>query len=883
MRGVRQFLRPHRVPLLAVALAAVHSLLFWSLGPRVPLGLFIAAVMVSAWQGGMRSSVLATALSTLFLAVIGHYQAPGPGEDLVLRLGLFVLVGLIAGYLSQQCQQAIRAVEHVHDILGGSGIAIISADTAGQVTSLNPLARTLTGLGEAAAHGRPLEQVFHVVHGAARQPLALPAPGTAQELPEGALLLGSKGGETAVEGTIGPVRDGDGRSAGVMVVFRESGGRTQAWQELRQRADRFRALAGYAPAGLMVLDAEGRCVFCNPAAQSACACTADESLGEGWSRHVQPQDRERLISDWLKAVVSKAPFADEFRVVTEPGSVRWLRVRSAPMLADGGDVLGHVAVLEEVTDRKRAEEALADARRESEEHLLEWSASEKKAEEALRTARAEAEGRLQEQTAARTSAEESARRAQGHLEERGTALRRAEEALRAAQAAAEQSVREEASRRQQAEDALRTARAEAADELGQLHEQLRRLAAERGSTPEEVRAAARQVRDAWREEVEAVVAMHLDARACLAEELTGHRQALQATRDAHERLQAVVAEKEDATESLRNQLGRLTAEAGVTREAHDRLQALLADRGGSEAALRKELEQLAADAASLRESHDRLQERLVQKEGDEGALRQELDRLRGEPAARRQAEEAHERLRSLLGEKEQREESLRQELDHLRGEAAGRRQAEEAHERLQSLVGEKEQSEESLRSELARLQGDMGERQRAEERLRREKEFLEGVIDGSPAGIFAHDRDGRCRVWNPALERLLGRPRADALGRTASELFPPGDAPHQPDAGAGPATADGGERTGLPAEVVIGRSELLESAHAPIRDPSGEVIGGMALVRVLPMDTTKNGREELAPPVLVGGESQPGRPTNGDTGQGMAPVRLGEIDWLAFN
>src|SRR5262249_51588174 len=153
MRAVRQFVSTYRVALIAIALALVHSLLFWSLGPRVPLGLFLAAVMVSAWQGGLRSSLVATALSVVLLAVLGHYQTPGPEDDLVLRLGLFVLVGLIAGYLSRQCKQAIRAVDHVHEILGGSGLAIVSADAAGRVTSLNPLARTLTGAESADVAG----------------------------------------------------------------------------------------------------------------------------------------------------------------------------------------------------------------------------------------------------------------------------------------------------------------------------------------------------------------------------------------------------------------------------------------------------------------------------------------------------------------------------------------------------------------------------------------------------------------------------------------------------------------------------------------------------------------------------------------------------------
>lgn len=798
MRAVRHFLRNYRVPLIAVALAALHSLLFWSLGPRVPLGLCVGAVMVSAWQGGLRPAVLATALSVLVLAVIYRYQAPGPDDDLVLRLGLFVLVGLIAGYLSQQCKQAIRAVDHVHDILGGGGIALISADKEGRVTSLNPLARSLTGVSAADVHGLPLGQVFRLVHGAARRPLPLPTAGAAQELAEGALLRAADGGETAVEGTAGPVRDADGRPAGVMIVFREAGGRAQAWHELRQRADRFRALAGYAPAGLMVLDAEGRCVFCNPAAQSACGCTADECLGEGWSRHVRPQDRDRLISDWLKAVVGKAPFADEFRVVTGPGAERWLRVRSAPMLADGGEVLGHVAALDEVTERRRAEEALADARRESEEHLQEWSASEKKAEEALRAARAEAERRLQGQAAARQAAEEAVRKAQGQLDERGTALRRAEEALaearqeareqgaarkraeealEAARAEAERRSQEEAAGRQAAQEALTQARADfekgtaealagqqhAEEEFGKLREEMQRLTASPGPSQEEARAATRAVRDAWREEVEAVVAMHLDARAQLAEELTGHREALQATRDAHERLQSALAEKDGTAESLRQELARLGEETAATRQAHDRLQEQLAQRGGNE---------------------------------------------------------------------------------------------------------------ESLRQELARLQGDLTERQRSEERLRREKEFLEGVIDGSPAGIFAHDRDGLCRVWNPALERLLGRTKADALGRSASELFPAADGRRKPPEAAA-AVGSGMARAEL-GTGVIGRSELLESAHAPVRDQAGEVVGGMALVRELPMPPP-----EEEPGVVTGTESETGPDANGAGGHG--PARLGDIDWLAFN
>jgi PAS domain S-box-containing protein len=827
MRAVRQFLRSHRLPLIAVALAALHSLLFWSLGPRLPLGLFMAAVLVSAWQGGLGSAVLATVLSTVALGVIGHYQSPVPEDDLVLRLGLFVLVGLIAGYLGQQCRHAIRAVEHVHDLLGGSGIAVVSADAEGRVTALNPLARSLTGWGDADVGGRPLEQVCHIVHGAARRPLSLPPAGTTQELPEATLLVGPTGGETAIEGTIAPARNSAGRTDGVLVVFREAGGRSQAWQDLRRRSDRFRALAGYAPAGLMVLDAEGRCVFCNPAAQAACGCDGDECLGEGWSRHVQPQDRDRIISDWLRAVVSKEAFADEFRVVTGSAVPRWLRVRSAPMLDDGGEVLGHVAALEEVTERRQAEEALANSRRETEEHLQLWAASDTRAQETLRTARAESAQKL----------------------------------------------------------------------------------------CDEVRAARQQVRDAWREELEAVADMHIDARASLHAELSGHREALRTSQDAHQQLQAALAEKDGAAETLRKEMERLGEEAGATREAHDRLEAMLAERSRNEESLRTELDRLAEDAAAVRQSHDRLQALLAEKEQTEASLWQEVARLEREAA---EARDARDRNQALLAEKGEAEASLRKDLDRLTDEAATLRQSHEglqgllvekdnnegalrqellritreaeetrqAHDRVQTAVADKEKTEEALRQEVARLQGEaaarqqaeevhervrclLGEKEQAEQSLRREKEFLEGVIDGSPAGIFAHDRDGRCRVWNPALERLLGRPRAEALGRTTAELFPCVNG--TPRSEESPPPENGISRDGM-AAVSIGRSELLETAHASVRDAAGEVVGGMALVRVLPMAGPGRARDALA--TAPGGDSP--RPRR-------APAEHDGADWLAFN
>ncbi|MDP9170418.1 MAG: ATP-binding protein, partial [Acidobacteriota bacterium] len=53
------------------------------------------------------------------------------------------------------------------------------------------------------------------------------------------------------------------------------------------------------------------------------------------------------------------------------------------------------------------------------------------------------------------------------------------------------------------------------------------------------------------------------------------------------------------------------------------------------------------------------------------------------------------------------------------------------------------------------------------------KEFSENIVESINVGILAAGLDDRVESWNTQMERLSGIGRADAVGRTLSELFPP--------------------------------------------------------------------------------------------------------------
>ncbi|MBA3767113.1 MAG: PAS domain S-box protein, partial [Acidobacteria bacterium] len=112
------------------------------------------------------------------------------------------------------------------------------------------------------------------------------------------------------------------------------------------------------------------------------------------------------------------------------------------------------------------------------------------------------------------------------------------------------------------------------------------------------------------------------------------------------------------------------------------------------------------------------------------------------------------------------------------------------------------------------------------------KNFVEMLINCSVDGILAFDRECRFTVWNPAMEHLSGVSREEALGKCAFDLFP--------------FLKETGEDyffyKALEGESVIatdrayiipktGRRGFFEGRYSPLHDESGEIVGGLGIIR----------------------------------------------------
>jgi PAS domain S-box-containing protein len=134
--------------------------------------------------------------------------------------------------------------------------------------------------------------------------------------------------------------------------------------ELKQNEERWRSLSTCSPVGIFEIDTEGRCQYTNPRYQIICGLKAAESLEKKWLESVHPEDQERAITSWSAYIHQGHDYSEEFRFQNAHSNIRWVQVRSSPMLSGQGELIGYVGTLEDITERKQAEEVRAQVIRE---------------------------------------------------------------------------------------------------------------------------------------------------------------------------------------------------------------------------------------------------------------------------------------------------------------------------------------------------------------------------------------------------------------------------------------------------------------------------------------------------------------------------------------
>ncbi len=165
------------------------------------------------------------------------------------------------------------------------------------------------------------------------------------------------------EVSVSPVHDQSGQLTHFVGFWNDISERVAGESRLRDSEHRFRTLCRDAPMGILLTDVDGDCHYINDIGAQIVGQSREEIYGDGWTRSLHPDDRQRVLATWKRAVSNQDAVEFESRFCHADGSIAWVNLRANARLSDQGELIGYVGSFIDITDRKKTLKALEQSER----------------------------------------------------------------------------------------------------------------------------------------------------------------------------------------------------------------------------------------------------------------------------------------------------------------------------------------------------------------------------------------------------------------------------------------------------------------------------------------------------------------------------------------
>ena len=163
--------------------------------------------------------------------------------------------------------------------------------------------------------------------------------------------------------SVDPVLDEDGRMTAAVHVVSDITDRRRAEEAVRESEERYRTLAETAEESIFIIGSDLTVQYVNTFGATQAGCAADELIGKNVAAVFPPDTAARLAENLRTVFESGAAASHEnvIRFAGRPDVDIWLDTHLTPLRDERGAVYAVLGISRDVTERKRAGEALRDS------------------------------------------------------------------------------------------------------------------------------------------------------------------------------------------------------------------------------------------------------------------------------------------------------------------------------------------------------------------------------------------------------------------------------------------------------------------------------------------------------------------------------------------
>jgi diguanylate cyclase (GGDEF)-like protein/PAS domain S-box-containing protein len=255
-------------------------------------------------------------------------------------------------------QTALRRSEDYHYALALTPVALWVADPNGAVTEARAGSFEAVGIAADRALGFDWRTNLHP------EDRTLTPQGFAQAFQDGERLdlecriMTAAGEYRWFRAQAAPLRDDKGEILRWYGILEDIHDRKMSEEALRESEERYRYTIALSPMIPWTGDADGGVIEIDPRALEMTGASEAESFGNQFLSRHHPDDQPRVEEVWTRAMRDHTAVDYESRIWIKGSGYRWHRTRSAARRDDEGNPIRWYGTLEDVHDRKMAEEAI---------------------------------------------------------------------------------------------------------------------------------------------------------------------------------------------------------------------------------------------------------------------------------------------------------------------------------------------------------------------------------------------------------------------------------------------------------------------------------------------------------------------------------------------
>ena len=265
--------------------------------------------------------------------------------------------------------------ERLSTILNGVSDAVIGTDQNGLITSMNPVAETLTGWKMEEASGKHVTDILDIyvgITGNLRKNRSLiealqegsvttKSLSSASEVGSNAWLIAKSGRDIPIDYNITPIKDGMGNPTGIVITFHNitkyktmEGQLNQSISELRHQTQLMKTVFDSMYDGIVVLGLSGEILFTNPSIQQIFGSKSPDTLPSQWSETYgvfYPDKETRVSFDQILIHISQGEaIRDQELFVRNEEQPEGIHIRASviPLFDEDQKVIACVCVVRDI-------------------------------------------------------------------------------------------------------------------------------------------------------------------------------------------------------------------------------------------------------------------------------------------------------------------------------------------------------------------------------------------------------------------------------------------------------------------------------------------------------------------------------------------------------